>query len=113
MINRNIEESLDLVCVKVTCHDAVASCCFKHVCNELCSDRDSRLVLAVLSCPSEVRHYGDDLVSRCSLCRINHEKELKEVVCRRECRLDDEYSGTSDTFIVAWSEFSVAECKNV
>ena len=62
MVYREIEESLDLVCMEVTCHHAVASGCMEHVCYELGTDRNPRLVLAVLSCPSEIRHHGNDSV---------------------------------------------------
>mgnify|MGYP003473331629 CR=1 FL=1 len=54
---------LDLISVKVACHHAVAACSLEHICYELCSDGNSRLVLAVLSCPSIIRHYCNNLVS--------------------------------------------------
>ena len=113
MVYREVEESLDLVCMKVACHHAVTSCSCKHVCNQLRADGYSRLVLAILSCPTEIRHYGNHFVSGSSLCCIDHEQKLEKIVCRRKCRLDDEDSRASDAFVIAWLEFSVAECQDI
>ena len=113
MVYRYIEESLDLVSMEVACHHAVTSCRMEHVCNQLRSDGNSRLVLAVLSCPTEVRHDCDDLVGRCSLCCINHQKELEKIVGRRRGGLDDEYSRSTYAFVVARLEFTVAECEDI
>ena len=38
MVDREIEESLDLVCMQVACHDPVASCCMEDICHELGTD---------------------------------------------------------------------------
>ena len=85
VVTREIEESLDLVCVEVACHHAVTASSCKHVSNELCTDRNSWLVFAVLACPAEVRHNSDYSVSRSSLGCVNHEEKLEKVVCWREC----------------------------
>ena len=52
-------------------------------------------------------------MSGSSLCCIDHEQKFEEIIRRRECGLDYEYSRSSDTFIVAWLEFAVAECEDI
>ena len=74
VVNREVEESLDLVCMEVV----------KHVSDKFRTDGNSWLVLAVLSCPSEIWHYCNNLVSGSSLCCVCHKQKLEEVVNRWE-----------------------------
>ena len=90
MIDRNVEESLNLVSVEVAGHDSVHSGCAEEIGAKLGSDRYSRLVLPVLTCPSEVRHNCDDLVCGSSLGCVNGKKQFHEVLGRRESGLEDE-----------------------
>ena len=38
MVNREVEESLNLIGVEVAGHHAVTSCCVEKVCDKFCSD---------------------------------------------------------------------------
>src|SRR5574344_185855 len=109
MVYRNIEESLNLVSMKVTGHDSVYTCCTKEVCHEVSSDRNSRFVLSVLSCPSEVRHNCDYFVCRSSLGCIDGEQKFHQVLCRRECGLENKYGSAPDTLYECRLELSVTE----
>ena len=109
MVNREVEESLDLVGMQVGGDHAVASCGYKKVGHQLGSDGDSGTVLAVLTGPAEVGDDGNDLVGRCPAGCVNHEQELKEVVQRRKCGLHDECGGSADGFVECRLELAVAE----
>ena len=109
MVDREIEETLDLVGMEVACHHPVGAGRTEEVGGELGSDGDARTVLAVLACPSEVRDDGDDLVCGGALGRVDTEQELHQVLRRREGRLDEEYGGSPDAFHVGGLELSVTE----
>ena len=109
MVDREIEETLDLVGMEVACHHPVGAGRTEEVGGELGSDGDARTVLAVLACPSEVRDDGDDLVCGGALGRVDAEQELHQVLRRREGRLDEEHGGSPDAFHVGGLELSVTE----
>ena len=73
MVNRNIEETLDLVGVQVHGNQTVDARHTQQVGNEFGSDANSWLVLPVLTCPTEVGDYCIDSACRCSFCGIYHE----------------------------------------
>ena len=81
-------------------------------CNQLCADRNSGLVFAVLAGPSEVRHNSYYLVCRCPLGCIDGEEQLHKVLGRGEARLKNEYSGTADALCEGGLEFAVTELGN-
>ena len=95
MVNRDVEEALDLVGVEVAGHYPVNSGGAEEIGHELGSDGNSRLVLPVLPCPSEIRHYGNDFVGGSPFCRIDGEEKLHQIVGRRKCGLEDEYGGAA------------------
>ena len=80
MIYRNIEEALYLVGMQVHSNQTVYACHTQQVGNKFCTDADTRLVLSVLSRPSEVRYYGIDSLCRCPLGCINHQQQLHKIV---------------------------------
>ena len=60
MVYRNIEESLNLVCMKVHCDKTVDTCYTKKVSYKLGTDRNTWFVLAVLTSPTEIWDYSDN-----------------------------------------------------
>ena len=91
MVDRDVEEALDLARMEVDRDDARAASRRHEVCDELCRNRLTAARLAVLTRIGIVRHDGRDAVRRGALAGICHDQELHEVVVhgvRR--RLDDE-----------------------
>ena len=111
-IDRNVEESLNLVGVKVHRHHAVHACGHQQVGYQLGADRYAGAVLAVLPRPPEVGDHGHDLVGRGAACGVDHHQQLHQVVRGRERGLDDEYRAAADRLVVAGLEFTVAEAQD-
>ena len=112
MVDGHVEESLYLVGMQVHRDDAVHACHAEEVGHELCSDADARLVLAVLSGPSEVGDDGVDGSCRCSLGGINHEEELHQIVRIGECALHEEDVAPANGLFVGDGKFSVGEFRH-
>ncbi len=74
VVYRHIEKPLDLVCVQVHGNYTVYAGCDEHVGNKLGGDRHTRLILAVLTGPAEVRHHGDNRFCRGALGSVNHKE---------------------------------------
>ena len=109
MVDREIEEALNLVGVEVAGDEAVGADDLQEVGNDLGTDGDARLVLAVLPGPAIVRQHRQHLVSGSPLGRVNGEQELHQVVCRREGRLQDETGRATDALGEGGLELPVAE----
>ena len=60
MIHRNIKESLDLVRMKVHRNQTIDTCRTQHISDQLSANRNTRLILSILTSPTEVRDYSDD-----------------------------------------------------
>ena len=73
MVYWYVEEALYLVSMQIHRDQACDASYREEVCDKLSTDRDTGLVLAVLSSPSEVGYDGCDVVSRGTLGRIDHE----------------------------------------
>ena len=80
VIYRHVEEALYLIGMQVHRYHTVDACHAEQVGNEFGADRHTRLVLAVLSCPTKVRYYGNDVACRSTLGSVYHEQKLHEVV---------------------------------
>ena len=70
------------------------------------------LVLAVLTGEAVVRDDGDDLLGRSTLGCVNHHEQLKEVVRRRDGRLDNKHNTATDSFLIRRLKFAVGILKN-
>ena len=90
MVNRDVEETLDLVSVEVHSDEAVDTGYAQQVGNQLGTDGYTWLVLAVLTCLAEVKDNGDDALGGSSLGCINHQQEFHQVVRVRESGLYQE-----------------------
>jgi len=113
MVNWDIEETLDLICVKVHSDKAINTSCSKHISNKLCTDSNSWLIFSVLTCPTEVRDYSNNLISRSTLSSVYHKKKLHQIVGIWECRLNDKHIVTTNTLFVAYSKFTVSEVLHI
>ena len=113
MVHGDVKESLDLVGMEVAGHKAVGSGSLQEVCREFGPDGHARFVLAVLTCPAEIRNYGDDLVGRGPLGRIDGKEQFHQVVGRRECGLEDEARGSPHALDERGLELSVTESSNL
>ena len=100
MVDRDVEEPLDLVGVKVAGHDPVAARRAQEIGDEFGSDAHAGTVLAVLAGPSEIRHHRDYLVGGCALGGIDAEQQFHQVVRRREGALDEEHRCAADAVAV-------------
>ena len=96
MVNRNIEEALNLVGMQVHGNQAVNTSYTKQVGHKFCPDANSWLVLAVLSSPSEIWDDSVDGPCRGSFCRIDHKQQFHEVVGVGERALYKEYVATAN-----------------
>ncbi len=74
MVHRYIEESLNLVGMEVHGNKSV--------------DSGPRFVLAVLTGPAEIGHYGIDAAGRRAFGRVNHQQKLHKVLAAVEGGLD-------------------------
>jgi hypothetical protein len=80
VVDRNIEEALDLACMQVHCDDVVAAGHGEHIGNELGGDGRPALVLFIHTCVGITRNDGSDAAGGCALARGNEDEELHEVV---------------------------------
>ena len=91
MIDRDVEEALNLRGMQVERQDAIGAGGADQIGNEFRSDRHARLVLAVLPRVAVVRQHGRDAARRGALEGVEHDQKLEQVVVhRRRGRLDDE-----------------------
>ena len=100
VIDRDVEEPLDLRRVEVHGEHPVDAGGGEQVGDQLGGDRDARLVLAVLAGVAEKRHHGGDALGAGAARGIHHDEQLHQVVVgRRAGRLDDEDILAADVFV--------------
>ena len=109
MVDGNIEETLYLVGMQVHRDDAVDASHTQQVGYEFGTYRHAGLVLAVLARPAEIRDDGVDGTCRSTLCRIDHQQQLHQVVAVGKRTLDEEDVASADRLFVADSELAVRE----
>ena len=113
VVNRDVEETLNLVGVEVHGDDSVYAGSHKQVGNQFCGNRNAWFVLAVLTSPSEVRDNGNNRLCRCALGGINHEQKLHKVVAVWESGLNNEHFVATDWFFEAHFKLAVGKVLNV
>ena len=111
MIDRHIEEALDLVGMEIHRDQAVDAGNCQHVRNQLSADSHTRLVLTVLTRPAEIRDYSDDLISGSPLGRINHQEQLHQIVCAWHSRLNQENIMAAHRLLIGDPELTI--CKSL
>ena len=97
VIERDVEEALDLTGVEIHRERAIGARGGDQVRDELRGDRRARLRLAILPRVAEVRDDRDDRAGRRALERIDHDQQLHQrLVRRRARRLHDEAVHAAD-----------------
>ena len=113
MVYRHIEEALNLVGMQVHGDDTVHTGHTEQVGHQLGTDAHTRLVLAVLAGPSEIRNHGDDAVGGGTFGCVNHQKELHQVVGVGKCALHKKHIAPSDRILVGNGKLTVGEVGNL
>src|SRR5579884_1826711 len=110
MIDRDIEKTLNLSGMKIDREDPVDPRYGDQVGDQLCGNRDPRLVLPVLSCITVIGDDGRDLLRRSALEGIDENQQLHNVVVDRlGGRLNDKNIAAADIFIDLDEDLSIAE----
>ena len=113
VIYRNVEISLNLVCVKIHGDYPIHTGCYQQVCHQLCRNRISGLCLSVLTSITVIRNYRIDAACRCSLHGIYHNQEFHQIVVYRiSGGLNDEYILVTNGLPDADRNLTVAELAN-
>ena len=113
MIERNIEEALNLRGVQVERDNAARSGAFEKIRGELRGDRDAPFVFAVLTRVSEVGYDGGNSRGARAADRVDHDEEFHErVVYRPASRLNDVYVFTAHVLFNSAERFAIGELLN-
>ena len=72
VINRDVEEALNLRSVKIHGKDSVCARSGEHICNNLCGNRVSCLCFSVLAGISEIRNNGGNSSGGSTAESVNH-----------------------------------------
>ncbi len=91
MIDRDVEEPLELVLVEIQSQHAIRPRGGDQVGHELGADRHARLVLAVLPGVPEIRDHRRDARGTGPLGGVDQDQQLHQVLRRRVGGLDDEH----------------------
>ena len=109
MVHRNIKESLNLVGMQVNGDHTVCACRLQHVRYQLGADGHTRFVLAVLTCPTEIRNHSHHLVRTGTLRRIDHQQQLHQIVAGRTSGLHQINRLTANGLLKIGTELSIRE----
>ena len=100
MVDRDVEERLNLRLVQVHREHPVGAGRGDHVGDQLGRDRHARLVLAILPGVAVIRDHGGDARRRRAAERVDHDQHLDEVLIdRRASRLHQEHVGAADVLV--------------
>ena len=115
IVDRDIEEALNLVGVDVHDKDTIDADTFKDVGNHTCGDGDTCGTRpAILTCIAEIGDAGSDPFGRSALECIDHENDFHQVIIGGSTGgLDDEDILAADIFIDFDSGFAVGELGDV
>lgn len=80
VVDRDVEEALDLRSVKVHGDDVVAAGGLKHVSHQTSSDGSAGFVLLVLASVGEVGQDGGDATGRSGLASVDHDEQLHDSI---------------------------------
>ena len=110
VVDRDLEEALDLAGVKVHGEDAVGTGDLQHVGDELRSDRLARRRLLVLARVRKPRDDRGDPARRGELCRVHHDQQLHQVaIDGLAAGLHDEEVGAADGVLVTAVRLAVGK----
>ena len=110
VINRDVEEALDLGSMEIHGQHAVRARGLDHIGDELRGDGVAALGLAVLAGIAEIRDDGGDAAGRSAAAGVDHDEQLHQVVVDRLAgRLDQEYIAAADRFIDRQGNLAVSK----
>ena len=112
MINRAVEEALDLVSMEVHGDETIDAGGGQHIGNEFGANGNTWLVLSILTCPSEIWNNGSNLCSRSTLGCIDHEEQLHQVVSAWEGALNEKYILAANGLFERYAELSISKGLN-
>ena len=114
MIERNIEETLDLCSMQVDGNYAGNTCSFQQVCHEFCGNRFTTASFTVLTSITIERNNSSDVVSASAFECICHNQQFHDVIVnfRSAGRLYDENILTTNTFINHNLDFAIVKTVN-
>ena len=115
VVDRDVEEALDLVGVQVHRQEALDADRLEHVGDDLGADRHARRARpAVLARVAEVRDHRGHPARRRALERVDHDAELHQVLVRRRARrLEDEDVAGADVLLDLDVDFAVREAADL
>ena len=114
MIDRDVEEALDLTSMQVDGHHAVDARRRQQVGHQSGADRRTRLALAVLPGVAEIWNHGNDRAGGGALERIDHDQQFHQVVIdRRAGGLHDEAIHTPDVLLDLDVDLAIGEAGHV
>lgn len=92
IVNRHIEETLNLARMEIHSDDVIAPSSLQHVGHQLGGDRSTALVFLILARIGEVGNNGRDAAGGGSLASIDHDEEFHKSVVDvvGSCGLQDE-----------------------
>ena len=110
VIDRHVEEALNLGGVQVHRQHAIGAGTRDDVGHQLGGDRHAAVVLAVLPGVAEVRHHRGDALGAGPLEAVDHDQQLHQVlVDRRAGRLHEEDVAAADVLVDLAGDFAVGE----
>ena len=110
MVDRDVEEALDLLGVQVDRQDAVGAGGGEQVGDELGRDRHAGLVLTILAGVAEERDDGRDARGGGATERVDHDQQLHDaVVGGRAGRLDHVDVAAADVLVDLHERLAVGE----
>ena len=100
MVHRNIEKALHLLRMQIHRQDTTYAGCIQEIRDQLGRDRNTRLILSILSCITKKWNHRRDAISARAPRGIHHDQQLHQVlVCRWRGRLNNEDIATTDVFL--------------
>ena len=109
MVDRYIEESLYLVGMEIHGDDTVHTSHTEDVCHQFGADAHSGLVLAVLTCPTEIGHHGIDGTGGGTFGSVYHQQKFHEIVAVGKSALHKEHVAPADGLLIGDGELTVGE----
>src|SRR5580700_802537 len=115
VVDRDVEESLNLIRVQIDGQQSPDACARDHVRNEFRGDRRARRARSsILARVTEVRHDRADARGRGTSARIDQHQQLHQVICHRRTRgLYDEYVAPAHVLDELDVHFAVAEATDL
>ena len=114
VVNRNIEEPLYLLGMQIHREHPVRAGSLEKIGNQLCRDRNARLILPVLPRIPVIRNNRRDPGSGGAFHGIHHHQKLHDVFVRWPAeRLDDEYVAAPDVFLDFYKYLAIGKAADL